>query len=65
MITQKQTEEFIKLMKQAIFSADNQTDEYSEPLANLLNEMFNGGGGIDLDFLHLDCGYANEGEETE
>lgn len=66
MITQKQTYEFIKMMKQAVFSSDNQVDEYSEPLTNLLNEMFEGsGGGIDVGNLKLDCGYANEGEETE
>lgn len=54
------------MMKQAVFSSDNQVDEYSEPLTNLLNDMFEGsGGGIDVGNLKLDCGYANEGEETE
>lgn len=64
MITKKQTEEFIKMMKQAVFSSDNQVDDYSEPLTNLLNDMFKGSGGGDTGDLEIDCGYAG-GDETE
>lgn len=39
MVTKEQAAEFIRLMKQAIFSADNQVDDFSEPIANAMNAM--------------------------
>lgn len=39
MVTKEQAAEFIRLMKQAIFSADSQVDNFSEPIANAMNVM--------------------------
>ena len=58
MVTKEQASEFIRLMKQAIFSADNQVDDFSEPIANAMNAML---GKIDPNQnLLLDCGNAEE-----
>lgn len=58
MVTKEQASEFIRLMKQAIFSADNQVDDFSEPIANAMNAML---GEIDPNQnLLLDCGNAEE-----
>ena len=63
MVTKEQASEFIRLMKQAIFSADNQVDDFSEPIANAMNAML---GEIDPNQnLLLDCGNAEEkGDNT-
>ena len=58
MVTKEQAAEFIRLMKQAIFSADSQVDNFSEPIANAMNVML---GQIDPNQdLLLDCGNAEE-----
>lgn len=56
MVTKEQAAEFVRLMKQAIFSADNQIDDFSEPIANVINNML-GEISPDVDLL-LDCGNA-------
>ena len=57
-VTKEQAAEFIRLMKQAIFSADSQVDNFSEPIANAMNVML---GEIDPNQdLLLDCGNAEE-----
>lgn len=58
MVTKEQAAEFIRLMKQAIFSADSQVDNFSEPITNAMNVML---GEIDPNQdLLLDCGNAEE-----
>ena len=66
MVTKEQSAEFIRLMKQAIFSSDNQVDDFSEPIARIMNQMLEESGGeIDPDQdLHLDCGNADENDDN-
>lgn len=61
MVTKKQSIEFIKLMRQAIMSADSATEDYAEPVARILNRIT--GEALDDD-LHLDCGKADSTTET-
>ena len=57
MVTKKQAEEFIRLMRQAIFSADSQVDDFAEPVARMLNVITGEISGDDD--IHLDCGFAD------
>lgn len=66
MVTKEQSAAFIRLMKQAIFSSDNQVDDFSEPIARIMNQMLEESGGVidpDQDF-HLDCGNADENDDN-
>lgn len=62
MVTNEQSIEFIKLMRQAIMSADSATEDYAEPVARMLNRII---GEVVDDDLHLDCGKADDTTETE
>ena len=57
MVTKEQAAEFIKLMRQAVMSSENQTDDYAEPMARIFNKMT---GEVVDDDIHLDCGKADE-----
>ena len=51
-------------MKQAVFSSENQVDDFAEPVSRLLSELQADitieDGSISLENLRIDCGKADE-----
>lgn len=62
-VTKEQSAEFIRLMKQAVFSSENQVDDFAEPVSRLLSELQADitieDGSISLENLRIDCGKAD------